>query len=94
MKQVAGGLCHKVFQIERHVVGHILKLFAGYPLLCQGEHILGQRLDAVKEAGIGMMQHLLALGGAVAEEVDGMLVEKLAIRMLVNDIRLYRSQFA
>ena len=41
-----------------------------------------------------MMQHFLALGGAVAEEVDGMLVEKLAIRMLVNDIRLYRSQFA
>ena len=57
----------------------------------QGHHVLGQRLNARYEMGIGVMDGVHALGGSVAEEVYLVLVEQFSVCRFVHHVCLYVS---
>ena len=79
LKQALGLFANKVFQVVRHKVGHIFKLFLCYAALGQGEHPFGLGQHIGDEVSVRMVDNVHTLGSTIAKEVNGATVKKLAI---------------
>lgn len=58
---------------------------------CQGVHVLCQWNYPVQEAGIGVLDYILALGGSVSKEIDRALVQILAVGLFRHYVCLDRT---
>ena len=88
LEQFLRHLGHKVLQIERNKVSHILELAFHEALLCQRSHVLRQRFDALHESGIRMIDDLHTFLGSISEEIDSSTVEILLVGFSIHDISL------